>query len=426
MMEDRLFSGSSRYPRSSILYLRNLSLSQTERTMGKKDKKGCGCLGAFLVVFFVLPVVLAGVGAVVDYLDQRKERAFKTHWAAFFDPFDAAANDLTTGDFLAALAAADQALSVALAHPELGTHYVAQTYAYKAKAHIGLWQYIDAETTIQQALPYADALLQATLTRMLDEVQGRITDNDTERNEQHIYHASPGIGPARTLHGKVVIAYVFVDDGHHSTWSLKSEQYVLRQLDRVQRWFQAQAQGYGITGLRFTRRIFHYDKDPWLRNALPSLRIDDAQTGYDIAQRAADLQGAPSVNAFLYRLIRQEAADQALLLLHVNLDKRSFAHRCWTRCPEQAEYAYLLKSPKRRSWDAMAYVQAHEALHLFGADDLYNLQGGSYYAPRDIMHHSARYIEASTLDSITAFGVGWVDQPPHALPFPLQQADTEP
>ncbi len=188
--------------------------------MSKKDNKGCGCLGAFLVVFFVVPVVLAGIGAVVDYFEQREEQTFMTQWVAFFGPFDAAANDLNTGDYLAALSAADQALSVALAHPEWGTPYVAQTYAYKAQAHIGLWQYIDAETTIRQALPYADEQLHATLTRMLAEVQGRITENDTEREEQHIYHASPGIGPARTLHGKVVIAYVFVDDGHHSTWSL--------------------------------------------------------------------------------------------------------------------------------------------------------------------------------------------------------------
>ena len=63
----------------------------------------------------------------------------------------------------------------------------------------------------------------------------------------------------------------------------------------------------------------------------------------------------------------------------------------------RASRAYLLKSPERRYWDATAYVQAHESLHLFGA-----------------------------VDSITAFGVGWVDQQPHPLPFPLQQADTEP
>ena len=383
-------------------------------------------MGAFLVVFFVVPVAMAVVGGVIEYFEQQEEETYRAEWVAFFGPFDAATNALDTGDYLAALSEADQALSVALAQLGLDSIYTARAYTLKAKAQIGLWQYIDAETTIQHALPYADEDLYVDLTLLLAEVQGLITENDTERDEQHIYHASPGIGPARTLHGKVVIAYVFVDDGRHSTWSLKSEQYVMRQLERVERWIEARAREYGISGLRFAKRVFHYDKDPWLRNALPSLNIDDAQIGYDMAQRAVSLQGAPSVNAFLYRLIREEAADQAILLLHVNIDKRSFAHRCWTGCPEEAEYAYLLETPENRYWDATAYVQAHEALHLFGADDLYNLQGGRYYAPNDIMHNTSRYIEASAIDSITAFGVGWVGQRPHPLPFPLQQADIVP
>ena len=62
--------------------------------MSKKDNKGCGCLGAFLAVFFVIPVVLTGIGAVVDYFEQREEQAFMTQWVAFFGPFDAAATDL--------------------------------------------------------------------------------------------------------------------------------------------------------------------------------------------------------------------------------------------------------------------------------------------------------------------------------------------
>lgn len=392
----------------------------------QKENKGCGCLGAFVVIFFVIPTMMAAFGAVIDYFDLSGERKFRAQWVAFFDPFDAAADGLNTGDYLAALSAADEALAVALANPELGSGYVADAYTRKAQAQIGLWEYIDAEATIRRALPYTDEAGRATLDRMLAEVQGYITDNDTERNEQHIYHASPGIGPARTLHGKVVIAYVFVDDGWHSTWSLKAEQYVLRELDRVQQWFQARGQAYGVTGLRFTQRIFHYDRDPWLRNALPRVHIDDEQMGYDVAQRAVSLQGARSVNAFLYRLIREEAADQAILLLHVNLDKRSFAHRCWTDCPDQAEYAYLLEPSEPSYWDATAYVQAHESLHLFGADDLYNLSGGRYYAPRDIMHNAARYLEASVVDSITAFGVGWVDQHPRPIPFPLQQAEPDP
>ena len=398
--------------------------------MGKKAKKsnkGCGCVVAFVVVFFALPTAFSGVMAALDYFEQAEERKFKQQWPAFFEPFDRAATYLDTGDYLAALPAAEEALAVVLATPELHTDYLARAYAQKAEAHIRLWHYVDAEATILQALPHADEWLQADLNRMLDEVRGVITDNDTERNEQHIYHAAPGIGPARTLHGKVVIAYVFVDDGKHSLWSLKSEKTVLQHLERVKVWLQAQAQEYGAGRLTFTERIFHYDKDPWLRNAVLSLNVEASAFGYDLAGRVAALQNEPSVNAFLYRLIREEAADQAILLLHVNIaEKRSFAHVCWTGCHDQAEYAFLLKPAERRHWDATAYVQAHEALHLFGADDLYNLKGGGQYAPRDIMHHYARYIEASVIDSITAFGVGWLRQSPSPLPFPLQQAEATP
>ena len=394
---------------------------------GNKNNKGCGCFVAFVVMFFGLPTAFSGVVAAIDYFAEAEERAFKEQWPAFFDPFDRAAHHLDTGAYLDALSAAEQALAAALATPELHTDYLARAYARKAEAHIGLWHYVDAEATLLQALAHADEALQADLNRILAEVRGIITDNDTERNEQHIYHAAPGIGPARTLHGKVVVAYVFIDDGKHSTWSLKAEKTVLQHLELVKRWLQAQAQEYGTGGLTFTERIFHYDKDPWLRNALLSLHVQDAAFGYDLAGRVAALQNAPSVNAFLYRLIREEAADQAILLMHVNIaGKRSFAHVCWTACPEQAEYAFILKPARPHHWEATAYTQAHEALHLFGADDLYNLKGGRQYAPRDIMHNYARYIEASVIDSITAFGVGWLRRSPTPLPFPLQQADAAP
>lgn len=362
----------------------------------------------------------------MEYLERLDEQEYREQWAHFFDPYDAARDHLAEGDYLATLTAAEEALSVALATPELDILYTARSYELKARAHVGLWQYIDAENTILKGLPYADAPLQDDLNRLLAEVQGLITDNDTEREEQHIYHASPGVGPAHTLHGKVVIAYVFVDDGKHSTWSRKTQQHVLEHLQRVKAWLQARALDYGVTDLTFTDRIFQYDKDPWLRNALPDLSFDNVEIGYDLAGRVADLQGSHSVNAFLYDLTREEEADQAILLLHVNQAKRSFAHRCWTDCPDQAEYAYLLKPPKRYHWDAMGYVQAHESLHLFGADDLYNLQGGRYYAPNDIMHNYTRYIEASVIDSITAFGVGWLNEQPTPTPFPIQQAENSP
>ncbi len=392
----------------------------------KKKGKGCGCLAMFLLLFAVAPVAFTGITTVIDYVAGSEERAFRKQWPVFFDPFDITQDHLATSDYLAALSTAERALTVALDTPEL-SGYVAHAYQQKAKAQIGLWQYVDAEATLQLALSQTtDVDLLADLNYMLREVEGYIDSDDTERNEQHIYYAAPSVGPAHTLRGKVVIAYVFVDDDKHSIWSLKKEQYVLQQLERVKQWFQARAGEYGIPPLTFVNRIFHYDKDPWLRNAIPHLSIKNAEFGYDLAQRMASLQNERTVNAFLYRLIREEQADQAILLLHVNIDKRSFARSCWTGCPPQAEYAYILKPAKHTHWDATAYVQAHEALHLFGADDLYNLQGGRNYAPSDIMHHYSRYIEASALDSITAFGIGWLNEHPTPTPFPIRQAQAAP
>ena len=149
--------------------------------MAKKDKKqgkGCGCLVAFVLTFLGVPIAFSGVLTAIDYFAEAEERAFKEQWPAFFEPFDRAATYLDAGAYLDALSAAEEALAVAQATPELHLDYLAHAYAHKAEAHIGLWHYVDAEATLLQALPHADAILQADLNRMLAEVRGIITDND--------------------------------------------------------------------------------------------------------------------------------------------------------------------------------------------------------------------------------------------------------
>ena len=71
-------------------------------------------------------------------------------------------------------------------------------------------------------------------------------------------------------------------------------------------------------------------------------------------------------------------------------------------------------TPKR--WDEVSYAQAHETLHLFGADDLYNLRSAGSYAPRDVMHYPSRLLSASTMEAITAFATGLRRDRP-AAPF---------
>ena len=100
------------------------------------------------------------------------------------------------------------------------------------------------------------------------------------------------------------------------------------------------------------------------------------------------------------------------MLLHADVNGRSYAAPSYNDTAE--EYAYLLNTPIHHSWEGVERLQAHEALHLFGADDLYNLSGGRVYEPRDIMHYRTRYLNAAQIGPLTAFAIGWVGAPPGA------------
>ena len=128
--------------------------------------------------------------------------------------------------------------------------------------------------------------------------------------------------------------------------------------------------------------------------------------------------GERSVLDFIERIKQEEDADQAILLFHLDRDDRSFASRCMWRCPPEGEYAYILGAARPKNVREIAHVQAHETLHLFGADDLYKIKNAKYYAPRDIMNYRSRMLEAGRLEPITAYAVGLLEEKPDA-PFEI-------
>ena len=67
----------------------------------------------------------------------------------------------------------------------------------------------------------------------------------------------------------------------------------------------------------------------------------------------------------------------------------------------------------------MEYAQAHESLHLFGADDLYNIKQSIYFATRDIMNYPSKYLDASVIEPVTAYGIGLINKKPEA-PFKIK------
>jgi hypothetical protein len=79
----------------------------------------------------------------------------------------------------------------------------------------------------------------------------------------------------------------------------------------------------------------------------------------------------------------------------------------------------LLESAHSKKWQSLQYAQAHESLHLFGADDLYNISNAKYYAVRDIMNYPSSLLQANTLEALTAWSVG-LDTHKPATPFRIK------
>ena len=379
-----------------------------------------------LRTLFVLLIMYPWLNDGIDLVrGEWEEYELKREWPEFAEEYLQGRELLREDAPGKALPFLERAVALGEERADFRKALLARTYAVKAEAHLQLWQNIDAEAALQKAMAGATPEQQKGFRRRLSQVQKVIEQNEKERTDRTEYVASPGLGPSGRLRGRVVTAYVFIDDGKESRWSQRTRQAALRGMDRVEDWYGQWAQQYGGEGLQFVRRVFVYDRDPLLRNAFEELINRDVQTGYDLAERMAELEGAETVNGFLERLRVEERADQVLLLLHVNKQSRSYAMRCSYGCWAEAEYAFLFQTNSNNDWDALLYAQAHEGLHLFGADDLYNIDKARDYAVRDIMNHLPRYLFEARIDSITAYAIGWLGDRPEA-PFPIEDAGGTP
>ena len=292
-------------------------------------------------------------------------------------------------------------------------------YLLKGKVHWSLWEYIEADQAWQLAEQYAHSSKQkGMLAQLTRDSQRVVHDINRERNNREVYLASPHVGPAGELKGKIALIYVFLVDGNGNGWSLRDRGYVENTWRTAQAWLQDKARRYGST-ISFSRRVFLVDKNP----QLVRLRVGDVSNKFrnvdQVATLVATQLGFSNVLGFIEHIKQEEHADQAMLLLHLARDGRSFASRCMQRCSPLGEFVFLLESPRNKKWQSLQYAQVHESLHLFGADDLYNIKNAKYYDVRDIMNYPSSQLQASTLESLTAWSVG-LDHVKPDTPFKIK------
>ena len=327
----------------------------------------------------------------------------------------AACNRKRRQDPVGALAMLDSAARRLEGGPGMPDRLATRLYTLKGDLHWELYQYVDAVASWRRAETHATPREHLALEDRVAQTQRHIEQMNPERNQHAVYVAAPNVGPAAILAGEIVVAYVFVQDDGGGVWSLRDRALALGSWNAAEVWLAARARQYGAS-VHFTRRLFVVDHNALVRRLRVAYGRAFLNNDVRVARLVARQLGAPSVASFLDHLKRAARADQAALILHIERDSRSLAWRCVEQCGPDGEFAYVLESVTPKGWDEVSYAQAHETLHLFGADDLYNIRGAGAYAPRDVMHYPSRLLSASTMEAITAFATGLRRDRP-AAPF---------
>lgn len=297
--------------------------------------------------------------------------------------------------------------------------FKSQVYRLKGIIHWQLWHYVDADLAWQQAQKYTRSVpVTSELADFRNKTRRVIEKMNAERNQRQQYFASPNVGPAAVLRGRIAVLYVFIADAGKGNWGLRQRSAAMTTWASAERWLYRQAAGYDAQ-LTFVRRLFVVDRHPRIKR----MKVGSTRQNYNnsdkVALLAAQHLGYKSVLAFISAIKKEEGADQAMLIFHLERDDRSFALRCMNRCSENGEYVFLMEDTRSKHWQSLEYTQAHESLHLFGADDLYNIRNAKFYAPRDIMNYPSSLLDTSTLESLTAYSVGLKKQQP-VTPFHIK------
>ncbi len=322
-------------------------------------------------------------------------------------------------DYLSALAIIDKHHKLFASLADSDDYQAYQFFYLKGHVHSALWQHLEAEKSWTFALNFANSKKEKKRIKRLVAANRMLVDDiNDERMLNTTYRATPHTGPASILNGKIAVIYVFLTDGALQNWSLRKREFVLSSWDIAEQWLTFNSKIYGAD-LDFSHRIFLVDKNPRIKRLHVGDFDSQNQHSGKVAQLVADHFGYQDILSFVEKIKQEEQADQAILLFHLARDGRSFAQRCVYECGESAEYVYLMESPSGKRGNYMNYAQAHETLHLFGADDLYNIRGGKHYVVRDIMNYPASILAANTLEPITAYAVGIYNKEPKA-PFEIQ------
>jgi len=254
------------------------------------------------------------------------------------------------------------------------------------------------------------------VAEIITTLEKEISNHQKERNQRQIYRDIRNAGIAKKLKGEVVIAYIFVNDNYWSRWSNKDRLFAMDKTKLVTQWYKEQALQYDIKNLSFETRYFFLNA----KRLLSAKKIRQKDYFGHLSQKLAKQQGYRTIEKWLEMITKQDKSKQVALIFHTNNNDRSFALPCRYR-KKKCFYEHtqiIKKSTKERLHWPLEQTLAHEVLHLFGADDLYNIKLARNFATTDIMNYYSRKLAYDEITPVTAWAIGWQSRP--KTPFILE------
>ena len=198
----------------------------------------------------------------------------------------------------------------------------------------------------------------------------------------HVFLGGRDTGTCLKLCGKAAFLCVFVTDGE-STWTEDEMEAAKLAFGNAASIITADAERYGAE----TQVVIAYTEG----------EIEDP-TAPDAVDRLLEKAGYGSESIAIEKIMKDAQAENGVVVLCYNSNERSFAQMGLSG---QANERMTLYSPD-------SFTFAHEALHLFGAMDLYYPDEVEKSAV-DALGESIMRENSDVVDSLTAYLVGWTD-----------------
>lgn len=250
------------------------------------------------------------------------------------------------------------------------------------------------------------------------------TTTTTQPPAAESYRGWYDLGNCGTLTRNPTLVVLFVDDAESGWNDTLIQHFQNVQIAKAVEWMEQQAAKYGVP-LDIQTKFYHGALDNGGKVYYPdTVAHKPDESDYDLLESVVGNMGEGTGDQFYAKMRRENGGEDVMFLCMVNKDGLSYARGHADPYAQILEYAVVYaRDTDVPATDALhqkthnrASVVAHELLHLFGAEEMYEPAGRNAIAKekylKDVMLWTESFIVRNEITEFTAYCIGWTDTIP--------------